>query len=96
MEIIEVLRYKLRMVGVPIDGSNNILCDNRAVCVNTTWPESTLSKKYHSIAYHFVQEAVTEGTVRFSRERTSINLSDLFTKTMVEPNREGLLEKFTY
>ena len=38
VDIIEALRYKLRMFGVPIDGSKNIFCDTGAVCVNTTWP----------------------------------------------------------
>ena len=49
VDIIEALRYKLRMFGVPIDESTNIFCDNRAVCVNTTRTESTLSKKHHRV-----------------------------------------------
>jgi hypothetical protein len=28
VEMIEALRYKLRMFGVPIDGLTNIFCDN--------------------------------------------------------------------
>ena len=39
VEIIEALRYKLRMFGVTINGSTNIVCDNRVVCVNTKRPE---------------------------------------------------------
>ena len=50
VDIIEALRYKLRMFGVPIKVSRNIFCDNRAVFVKMTHPESTLSKKHHSIA----------------------------------------------
>ena len=96
VEIIEALCYKLRMFGVPIDGSMNIFCDNGAVCVNTTRPESTLSKKHHVIAYHRAQEAVAAGTVRVSKEHTLINLANLFTKTMAASKREGLLENFTY
>ena len=52
VEMIEALRYKLRMFGVPIDGPANVYCDNEAVYKNTTIPESTLKKKHHSIAYH--------------------------------------------
>ena len=63
VDIIEELRYTLRMFGVPIDGPMNIFCDNGAVCVNTTWPDSTLSKKYHSLC---APEAVVAGTVRVS------------------------------
>ena len=53
--IIEALHYKMRMFGVPIDGLTDIFCENWEVCVNTMRPESTLSKKHHSIAYHCVQ-----------------------------------------
>ncbi len=52
VEMIEALRYKLRMFGVPIDGPTKVFCDNGAVCANATKPESTLSKKHHSIACH--------------------------------------------
>ena len=68
VEIIEVLRYKLRVFGFPINGSTNIFCGNGAVCVNKTWPELTLSKKHHIIAYHHSQEAVASGTSRVSKE----------------------------
>ena len=82
VEIIEALCYKLRMFGVPIDGSTNIFCDNGAVCVNTTRYESTLPKKHHSISYHRTQEAVAAGKVRVSKEHTSTNLTELLNKTM--------------
>jgi hypothetical protein len=53
VEMIEALRHKLRMDGVPIEGPTNVFCDNEAVCKNTTCPESTLTKKHHSsIAHH--------------------------------------------
>jgi hypothetical protein len=96
VEMIEALRYKLRMFGVPVDGPTNIFCDNGAVVVNTTRPESTLSKRHHSIAYHRVREAVAAETVRVSKEHTSTNLADLFTKTLPSLRREDLLDSFTY
>jgi hypothetical protein len=96
VEMIEALRCKLRIFGVPVDGPTNIFCDNGAVVVNTTRPESTLSKKHHSIAYHRVREAVAAETVRVSKEHTSTNLADLFTKTLPSPRREDLLDSFTY
>ena len=74
VEKIEALRYKMRMFGVMNDGSKNIFCDIGAVCVNTTQPESTLSKKHHSIAYHHAQKAFAMGTVRVSKDHTSTNL----------------------
>lgn len=96
IELIESLRYKLRMFGVPIDGPTNIFCDNDAVCKNTTLPDSTLKKKHHSIAYHRCREAVAAGTVRIAKEDTKSNLSDLFTKILPQIRREDLLDRFTY
>jgi hypothetical protein len=95
-EMIEALRYKLRMFGVPIEGPTNVFCDNEAVCKNSIRPESVLSKKHHSIAYHRNREAVAAGTMRVSKEGTDTNLSDLFTKVMPAPKRNDLLDKWTY
>ena len=52
------LRYKLRMLGIPINGPALIAGDNQSVLANTTIPDSTLKKKSQSIAYHFVREGV--------------------------------------
>ena len=96
IELIEALRYKLRMFGVPIDGPTNIFCDNEAVVKNCSTPESTLKKKHHSIAFHRNREAVACGTCRITKEDTETNLSDLFTKTLHAERREDLLDRFTY
>ena len=96
VEIIEVLRYKLRMFGVPIDGSMNVFCDNGAVCANTTRPELTLLKKHHSIAYYRAREPVASGTVRVSKDHISTKMADLLTKRMAAPKREGITKKNTY
>ncbi len=95
VEMIEALWYKLQMFGVPIDGPTNVFCDNEAVCMNTARPESTLNKKHHSIAYHRSREAVAAGTVRVSKEDTLTNLADIFSKTMVAPQREMIMDSFT-
>ena len=52
VEMVEALRYKLRMFGVPVNGAVSVFCDNEAVYKNTVMPESVLKKKHHSIAYH--------------------------------------------
>ena len=53
IEMIEGLRYKLCMLGVPIDGGCNILCDNNGVVLNSrTVPESKLKKKHAAVNYH--------------------------------------------
>ena len=96
VEMIESLRYKLRMFGIPVDGPANVYCDNEAVTKNTTIPESTLKKKHHSIAYHRCREAVAAGTVRIAKQGTEKNLADLFTKVLTAIRRRFLLERFTY
>jgi len=45
--MIETLRYKLRIFGVPIDGAANVYCDNEAVYKNTSILESVWKKKHH-------------------------------------------------
>ena len=57
-EYIRGLRYKLRMMGIAIEEPTYIYGDNRSVLANTLVPESTLKKKSHSTAYHFVRGRV--------------------------------------
>ena len=96
VELVEALRYKLRMFGVPIEEATNIFCNNKAVYKNTSLPESTLKENHHSIAYHRCREAVAAGTVRVAKEGTRTNLSDLFTKLLPQIRRDELLDKCTY
>lgn len=96
IELIESLRYKLRMFGVPLQGPTNLFMDNEAVYQNTSVPESTLKKKHLSCAYHRCRKAVAAGTVRIAKEGTATNLADLFTKILVGPRHEELLDMFTY
>lgn len=64
-ELIESLRYKLRMFGIPIDGPANVMCDNNFVVTDASIPSSTLKKKQHvAICYHRVREAVASGVLR--------------------------------
>ena len=96
LQMVQALRYKLRMLGVPIDGPANIFCDNNAVTQNTIVPESTLKKKHHSIAYHMCREAVAAKVMRIAKQGTEKNLADLFTKILTAARRQFLLERFTY
>jgi hypothetical protein len=57
MEANRGLRYKLRMMGVPIDGSSYVICENQSVIANSSRPESLLKKKSNAITYHAVREA---------------------------------------
>ena len=67
------LRYKLQMMGIPIDGPSYLYGDNMSVLHNTQKPESTLKKKSNSIAYHLVRESVAMGEMLTGYVRTDDN-----------------------
>jgi len=81
-EYIRGLRYKLRMMGIPINGSAFIYGDNQSVLANTTIPDSTLKKKSQSIAYHFVREGAARDEWRTTYVNTHDNEADLLTKQL--------------
>jgi hypothetical protein len=58
VEMVKALRYKLRMFGIPIEGTANVFCDHQSVVTNVSTPESVLRRKHNSIAYHFCREAI--------------------------------------
>ena len=96
VELLKSLRYKLRMFGVPMEGPASVYCDDEAVYKNVANPSSVLSKKMHSISYHFFREAVAADIVRIAKEDTSTNLLDLFTKILSKTRRDKLLDKLMY
>lgn len=81
-EYIRGLRYKLRMMGIPVVGPAYISGDNQSVLANTTIPDSVLKKKSQSIAYHFVCEGSARGEWRTAYVSTHENESDLLTKLL--------------
>jgi hypothetical protein len=95
-EMIQGLRYKLRMMGIPIDGPARVLCDNMSVVHNTTAPESMLKKKSNAIAYHFVQENVAMGVIKIAYEPSETNLANALTKVQSAPVRQNLMRQILY
>ena len=87
MEQLRGLRYKLRMMGVPINGPSFVLGDNMSVIHNTQRPESTLKKKSNAICYHAVREAVAMGELLTGHCSTHDNESDLMTKVLFGQKR---------
>ena len=96
VELIEGLRYKLRMMGVPVEDPCNVFCDNEAVVKNSTRPESTLKKKHQAIAYHRTREAQAAGTVRIAKEDGETNLADIFTKLLAGPKLRDLSQRILW
>ena len=82
MESCRGLRYKLRMMGVPIAGPTYMYGDNMSVIHNTQKPESMLKKKSNSICYHAVREAVAMGELLTGHVRTHENVADIATKVL--------------
>ena len=54
------LRYKLQMMGVPVEGPTNIYCDDGVGVSNSSVTESTLKKKHLSVCYHKTRECYTK------------------------------------
>ena len=95
-ETLRGLRYKLRMMGVPIDGPSYIYGDNISVITNTSKPESTLRKKNNSICYHLIREAVTMKECVTTHIPTLRNLSDFLTKVLFGKKRRDLVRSVMY
>jgi hypothetical protein len=90
MELAIGLRYKLRMMGVPLDGPTRVRADNMSVVNNTSRPESQLKKKSNSIAYHFCREVVASKAAFVTYEPTATNLADMLTKSHDNVTRSRL------
>jgi hypothetical protein len=80
LEGILEIRYKLRMMGLPIEPTSTILCDNQAVIYNTQFPTSSLKKKHNAVAFHKLREAIAAGIIRTAYVRSENNMSDILTK----------------
>ena len=87
-EIIELLRYKLRMFGVPIYGPADVFCDNQSVVTNVSITSSVLNKKHNSIYYQRVPEAHTDGSIRVGWISGEYNKADIGTKTTIPTKRQ--------
>ena len=91
IDLIEGLRYKLRMMGIPVLGSTAVFCDNQSVVKNSTAPESVLKKRHNAIAYHRAREAQAAGIIKVAWEDGTTNIADLLTKLMPGPRLKELV-----
>jgi len=51
-------RYKLRALGVPIDGPAHMFGDNKSVVLSSTIPSHALNKRHNFLSYHRVRECI--------------------------------------
>lgn len=91
IDMIEGLRYKLRMMGIPLLGSTSVFCDNESVVKNSTAPESTLKKRHNAIAYHRAREAQAANIIRVAWESGDTQIADLLTKLLPGPRLKELV-----
>ena len=81
IETLRGMRYKIRMMGIPLSGPTYIYGDNKSQVTNSSRPELTLKKKCNSICYHAIHESVAMGETLLTHIRTGENLADFLTKT---------------
>ena len=93
-EYIRGLRYKMRQMGIPVNGSTYVFGDNKSVLVNSSEPHSQLKKKSSSIAYHFVREGVAKGEWKATYLNTHLNPADLLTKSLAGGEKRTLFTSY--
>ena len=81
-ELTMAMRYRLRMLGVSIEGPTIMFGDNQSVVMNCSLSTSTLKKKHNAIAYHRVREAVAAGVINLVHVSTKDNIADIMTKPL--------------
>ena len=96
VETLRGLRYKVRMMGIPLTGPSYIYGDNKSQVTNSSRPESTLKKKCNSICYHAIRESVAMGESLITHIKPDDNLSDFLTKTTSGAKRRKLVSEVVH
>jgi hypothetical protein len=96
VEMVKGLWYKLRMMGIPLDGHTHVRVDNMSVVKNTSVPESTLKKKSNAIVSDFVREAVAAGIIQIAYETSGSYKADILTKILPGPASRQLISMILY
>ena len=96
LEFIKDLRYKLRMLGVPIDGPAVVWCDNQTVVNGASVPEAKLSKKHLGICYHAVREASAAKIWQVGFVPGKYNIADCLTKILSGTALEKQVQMWMY
>ena len=86
-ELLVSLRYKMKMIGITIDGPVDLFCDNKSVTKNVTLPQSVLNKRHNEICYQRVREAHAAEVIRVSCIQGHYNQSYLGTNTTLSTNK---------
>ena len=85
------------MMLIPVIGSSFLCGDNQSVLCNTCIHDSTLKKKNHAIAYHFVREEVARKEWVTGYVKSENNAADPLTKIIPAGERcDQLLGHYLY
>ena len=71
------LRYKLRMMGIPVDEPTFVYGDNQSVLANTAMPGYTIKKKTQSISFHHFREVTARDECRTAYVNTQENVANM-------------------
>jgi hypothetical protein len=82
IETTQGLRYKLRMMGVTIDGPTCVYGENMSVVHNTQCPKSVLNRKSNAIFYHAVRESAAMGESIIGHVPSVNNPADICTNAV--------------
>jgi hypothetical protein len=96
VDMIIEMRYKLRMLGVPIEDQSVLVGDNLSVILSTTIPSSNLKKKHQACNYHRIREAIAGRFIRFGHIDSNRNLADVGTKPLCKSLFHGLLKNYLF
>ena len=96
MDITNGLRYKIRMMGVPIDRPTSVFCDKNLVVTITSIKNLTLWKKHLGICYHAAREAVSTGIHRIAHISGEFSPTDVITKILTTAVKRPQIGRILY
>ena len=82
MELTMEMRYKIRMIAVPIDGKAQILGYNESMVITWSIKYSTFKKKHNHIEYHQVMAYVAVGVISLAHIPGKSYPADIMTKPL--------------
>ena len=94
IEALQCLRYKLRVMGIPISGSSCIYGDNMSVVHYTSRPKSVLRKTSNSVCYYAVCESVAMGESQAWHIHIKKNIADLWQRFHMDISESTWLALF--
>ncbi len=88
--------YKLRMMGIPIDGATHIYGDSMSVNNTASKPESILKKKDNAVCYHTVHGSIALGESLTPHIDGDENPTDLLTKVICGRRRRYIVNNILH